>query len=102
MGSVVSIITPCFNGENFVSRLFDSIISQTYRPIEFILVNDGSTDNTQEIAEVRKMNIEIPANHVDIIKDTEGGHNSDEAKSAVNCLKNQLRGSVFNHRDSPF
>jgi hypothetical protein len=47
------------------------------------------------------MNIEIPTDHVDIIKDTERGHDSDEAKGAVNCLKNQLRGSVFNHRDSP-
>ena len=51
MGALVSIITPCFNGENCAFRLFDSIITQTYRPIEFIFVNDGSTDKTQEIAE---------------------------------------------------
>ena len=48
---LVSIITPCYNGEHCLSRLLDSIIAQTYRPIEFILVNDGSKDGTQSLAE---------------------------------------------------
>lgn len=48
---LVSIITPCFNMEKTVSRLMDSVIQQTYRPIEFILVDDGSTDNSYAIAE---------------------------------------------------
>lgn len=48
---LVSIITPCYNGEHCVSRLMDSIIAQTYRPIEFILVNDGSTDGTLLVLE---------------------------------------------------
>lgn len=47
---LVSIITPCYNGEKFLDRYFFSIISQTYRPLELIFVNDGSTDKTEEIA----------------------------------------------------
>ena len=46
---LVSIITPCYNGENVMHRLLDSILSQTYSNIEFILINDGSTDHSEEI-----------------------------------------------------
>lgn len=47
---LVSIITPCFNGENYVNKYFDSILKQTYKKIEIIFINDGSTDKTEEIA----------------------------------------------------
>jgi glycosyltransferase involved in cell wall biosynthesis len=46
---LVSIITPCYNGEEFVHRFLDSVLNQTYSNIEFIFINDGSTDKTEEI-----------------------------------------------------
>lgn len=49
MDKKVSIITPCFNGESFVGRYLDSILEQTYKNIELIFINDGSTDNTEKI-----------------------------------------------------
>lgn len=49
MNPLVSIITPCYNGENHIFRFLDSILNQTYSNIEFIFVNDGSSDKTEEI-----------------------------------------------------
>ena len=46
----VSIITPCYNGEEFAERFFQNILEQTYKNIELIFINDGSTDKTEEIA----------------------------------------------------
>lgn len=49
MNKKVSIITPCYNGERYIGRFLDSVLNQTYKNIEFILINDGSTDNTEKI-----------------------------------------------------
>jgi len=46
----VSIIIPVFNGENYLRQAIDSALSQTYKNIEVIVVNDGSTDGTEGIA----------------------------------------------------
>lgn len=45
----VSVIAPCFNGENYVSLFLESILEQSYNNIELIFINDGSTDNTENI-----------------------------------------------------
>ncbi len=52
--NLVSLVTPGWNGKQFVHRLLDSIIAQTYRPIEYIYVDDGSTDGTAEIVQSYK------------------------------------------------
>lgn len=49
MDKRVSIITPCLNGEKFVGRYLDSVLSQSYKNIELIFINDGSKDKTEEI-----------------------------------------------------
>lgn len=54
MNPLVSIITPCYNGEKFVHRLLDSVLEQTYSNIEFIFVNDGSTDQTESVVQSYK------------------------------------------------
>ncbi len=45
----VSIIVPVYNMEDKISRCLDSLINQTYKNIEIIVVNDGSTDNSLSI-----------------------------------------------------
>jgi len=49
MNKLVSIITPCYNSENYLHRFLDSILAQTYDNFEFIIINDGSTDSTGKI-----------------------------------------------------
>ena len=46
---VVSIITPCYNGAKTVHRMIESVLAQTYDTIEYIIVNDGSTDRSEDI-----------------------------------------------------
>lgn len=49
MYPLVSIITPCYNGEFKIKKFLESILEQTYLNIEFIFINDGSTDKTEKI-----------------------------------------------------
>ena len=46
---LVSIVTPGWNGRKFVHRLLDSILAQTYDNMEYIYIDDGSTDGTKDI-----------------------------------------------------
>ena len=56
----VSIITPTFNHEKYISECIISVINQKYTNWEMIIVNDGSTDNTEaEILKIEKNIIEI-------------------------------------------
>lgn len=50
----VTIIIPVYNVEKYLSRCLNNVINQTYSNIEIILVNDGATDNSQEICEEYK------------------------------------------------
>lgn len=47
---LVSIITPLYNGERFVAQTIESVLAQTYKNWEMIIINDGSKDNSEEIA----------------------------------------------------
>ena len=45
----ISIIVPIYNAEKYLNKCLDSLTKQTKKELEFILVNDGSTDKTEEI-----------------------------------------------------
>lgn len=51
MNKLVSVIVPVFNREATIERCLDSIIKQSYRNIEIIVVDDGSKDRTADICD---------------------------------------------------
>lgn len=67
-----SIIIPIYNSEKYLHRLLDSVINQTYKDIEIILVNDGSTDNSLNICEEFRSR----DNRIKICNKTNGGVSS--------------------------
>jgi glycosyltransferase involved in cell wall biosynthesis len=48
---LVSIITPTFNRATYLPETIESVLSQTYRPLEYIVLDDGSEDDTQAVLE---------------------------------------------------
>lgn len=55
MDSLVSVIIPAYNHEKYVQETINSIINQTYKNIELIIIDDGSKDNTwQKITEMEE------------------------------------------------
>ena len=47
---LVTVLTPVYNGEKYLIECLDSVVNQTYKNFEYILVNNCSTDRTIEIA----------------------------------------------------
>ena len=46
---LISVVMPCFNHEKYVAQAIESVLNQTYKNIEFIIVDNGSTDHSFEI-----------------------------------------------------
>ena len=49
-GTLVSVIVPCYKGEKYIKRCLENLLSQSYPHLEIIVVIDGITDNSAEIA----------------------------------------------------
>ncbi|MDY5993267.1 MAG: glycosyltransferase family 2 protein, partial [Bacilli bacterium] len=50
----ISIIVPIYNAEKYLKKCLDSLVNQTKKELEFILINDGSTDKSEEIVKTYK------------------------------------------------
>jgi len=50
IGRLISVIIPVYNCENYLPEAIESVLAQTYHPIEVVVVDDDSTDNSANIA----------------------------------------------------
>lgn len=88
---LVSIVIPVFNGANYMREAIDSAVNQTYKNIEVIVIDDGSTDETENIAKSY-------GNKIKYIKKENGG-----VASALNLGIKKANGeyiSWLSHDDS--
>ena len=87
---LVSVIVPCYNMSNRIHRLFDSLLTQTYKKLQIILVNDGSTDNSEEIVLEYKKKFEIQGIDFQYILQTNTG-----LGGAINKGLKYIKGEFF-------
>lgn len=48
---IITVVVPCFNHGKYLQESVESLLAQTYKNLEIIIVNDGSSDNTVEVAQ---------------------------------------------------
>lgn len=114
-GNLVSVIIPCYNQAQFLGEAIESVLSQTYPYVEIVVVDDGSTDNTSEIAAlypsvmcIRQKNLGLCAARNTGLRESKGGYLvfldaddrllPDALVAGVDCLRaHPTCGLVYGH-----
>lgn len=65
MNPFFSILTPTHNREKFLLKLIDSLISQDFKNFEWVVANDGSTDNTHKLITSKSPYLPFPVKYID-------------------------------------
>lgn len=71
MSGLVSVVIPCYNHAKYLHRAVDSVVAQTYGDIEIIIVNDGSTDNSADVA--RQLIEQYPDSRIELVEQERQG-----------------------------
>lgn len=84
MNDLISIIIPVYNHAKTLEKSLRSILAQTYRPLEVIIVNDGSTDDFSKVAE--KILKKYSALDIKIIEQAQVGANATRNRGFAESL----------------
>src|SRR3954452_3217566 len=95
MPELVSTIIPTYNRAPLLVRALDSVAAQGYRPIEVVIIDDGSTDNTVEV--VRERTPYLKSHGIDVLFHQQ---QNQKAPKARNVGMKMARGSIFAFLDS--
>lgn len=70
MNPLVSVVIPCYNDANYIEKAISSVLSQTYKNIEIIVVDDGSDELTKSVLEriKDKFSLLIKQNNQGVVK----------------------------------
>lgn len=84
---MLTIFTPTYNREHTLLRVYNSLLNQEFKDFEWIVVDDGSTDNTEELINKLKNDNKISINYYKV---ENGGR-----QRAVNFAVNKAKGNCF-------
>lgn len=73
MQGKVSMVVPCYNKENYIGAMLDSVLAQDWDNLELLLVNDGSTDGTRDVIAAFLPKFERRGYDVKLIDQENGG-----------------------------
>jgi glycosyltransferase involved in cell wall biosynthesis len=88
-GPLISVVLPVYNGERHLAETIESVLTQTYDPFELVIVDDGSTDGSAEVAG------RYLSSRVRLVRQANGG-----TACARNAGVAAARGSLLAHLDA--
>ena len=84
--NLISVIIPVYNVQDYLPRCLDSVINNSYRNLEIICVNDGSTDNCADILK----NYENKDSRIHVFSKENGGQSSARNEGLKHCTGNLI------------